>query len=315
VAALATALTLPAARVAFAQAALTAGMQASVATDGLNVRGGPGSGQPIVGALDNGTLVDLLAPSADGAWWRIAADSVVGHVSSDFLQPTGQPTTRGVFDLDLPISYSRQLSPIWCDPADLEMWLTYRSGPTGTSSQSLQSAIWDWETTHNAGFSVDLWDCSPFAVASAAQHWMPDGSFDHFQYDDPEAGSRVLAWLLSNPTYHEPAIALVWRGLHYVLVRGVRAIGNPGTDPGKAQLLGFYVSDPDPEASFWLGADRFIPIDRWLGEMFVPTSYTVPHTGIPGDVWQNRAVTIQRSFATSGPTEAGRRNATVSAYA
>ena len=144
---------------------------------------------------------------------------------------------------------------------------------------------------------------------------MPDASFDHFQYDDPLSGSRVLAWLLSNPAYREPAIALVWRGLHYVLVRGVRAIGNPATDPNTAQLLGFYVSDPYPEASFWLGADRFIPIDRWLNELFAPVSYTVPHTGIAGDVWQDRAVAIQRTFTTSGPTQPGRRNTSVAAYA
>jgi hypothetical protein len=125
----------------------------------------------------------------------------------------------------------------------------------------------------------------------------------------------VLAWLLSHHAYREPSIALVWRGLHYILVRGVRALGNPGTDPTGAELLGFYVSDPYPEASFWLGADRFISIDRWLNELFVPISYQVPHTGVPGDVWQNRSVAIQRSPPGSAPTQPGRLNATISNYA
>jgi hypothetical protein len=31
------------------------------------------------------------------------------------------------------------------------------------------------------------------AVASAAHHWMPDVGFDHFQYDWPLNGWRVLA--------------------------------------------------------------------------------------------------------------------------
>ena len=152
------------------------------------------------------------------------------------------------------------------------------------------------------------------AVASAAQHWMSDIGFDHFQYDDPLNGSRVLAWLLSAPGFREPSIALIWRGLHYVLVRGVRAIGNPASDPNGATLLGFYVADPYPGASFWLGEDRFIPIDRWLSELFSPVSYLTPHTGVPGDVWQNRSVAIQRAWTTAGPTTAGQRNASVADY-
>jgi hypothetical protein len=260
-------------------------------------------------------VVDLLAPSADATWFRVASDVAVGYVSIDFLQATGRPSSSTVFDLDLPIPYARQLSPIWCDPADLEMWMTYHQGRTASDGGvQMQSALWDWETSHNAGFTVAQWDCSPYAVASAAHHWMPDAGFDHFQYDSALSGSRVLAWLLSNPTYREPSIALIWRGLHYVLVRGVRAIGNPAEDPSGVELLGFYVADPDRGASFWLGEDRFIPISRWLDELFSPVSYLTPHTGIPGDVWQNRAVAIQRAWTPAAPTQSGQRNVTVPDY-
>ena len=259
--------------------------------------------------------VDLLAPSDSGAWWRVATDTGIGYVSAELLEPTGQSATSAAFDIDLKIPYARQLSSIWCDPADIEMWMSYRQGRDSTGgTRQLQSAIWDWETSHNAGFSVDQWDCSPYAVASAAKHWMPDAAFDHFTYDDPLEGSRVLAFLLANPDFREPSIALIWRGLHYVLVRGVRAIGDPGKDPLGTELLGFYVADPFPEASFWLGADRFIPIDRWVNELFSPVSYLTPHTGVPGDQWQNRWVAIQRAPAGGGPTEAGQRNARVASY-
>jgi hypothetical protein len=296
-----------------AQTGLAVGTQAVVTSDGVNLRGGPGADQPIVGTLSVDMQVDLLG-SADGTWWRVAADSGVGHVNAAFLEPTGLPITSGVMDIDLKIPYARQLTSIWCDPADLEMWMSYEQGlVTNGGTRALQSAIWDWEIGHNAGFSVDQWDCSPYAVASAASHWMSDASFDHFTYDDAMAGSRVLAWLVANPQMREPSVALIWRGLHYVLVRGVRAIGDPGLDPGGAQLLGFYVADPDPGASFFLGSDRFIPLDRWLGELFSPVSYQTPHTGVPGDQWQNRMVTVQRSW-TEGPTIAGQRNATISSY-
>lgn len=298
-----------------AQSGLNAGMQAVITSDEVNVRGGPGANQPRVGSLDSGTAVDVLGASPDGAWWRVASDTTLGYVSVEFLQPTGQTTVSGVIDLDLPIPYARQLTSIWCDPADIEMWLSYRQArPTTGGTRALQSAVWEWETSHNAGFSVDQWDCSPFAVASAASHWMQDTGFDHFTYDDSLAGSRVLAWLLANRALREPSIALIWRGLHYVLVRGVRARGDPGEDPTGAQLLGFYVADPDPGASFWLGEDRFIPIDRWTNELFTPVSYLTPHTGVPGDQWQDRVVAVQRSWSSDGPTDAGQHNATISSY-
>jgi hypothetical protein len=306
---------LPAAPGAKAQTALAAGTQATVSDDDANVRGGPGSNQPVVTRLAAGAGVDLLAPSSDGAWWRIASDAAVGYVSGDLLEPTGRPSSNQIFDLDLPIPYARQLSPIWCDPADVEMWLSYHQArDTAGGTPALQSAIWDWETSHNAGFSVNQWDCSPFAVASAARHWMPDLGFDHFAYDDPLSGSQVLAWLLANTDLRQPSIALIWRGLHYVLVRGVRSVGDPGQDPTGAKLLGFYVADPDPGASFWLGSDRFIPIERWLNELFSPVSYQTPHTGMPGDQWQNRMVAIQRGWTGDGPTDWGQRNATVASY-
>jgi hypothetical protein len=195
-----------------AQTDLSVGMQASVTIDGVNVRGGPGATQPVVGTLDTGSTVDLLGPSVDGVWWRVASDASVGYVSSQYLQPSGAASTSGIVDVDLGFPYARQLSPVWCDPADLQMWRDYRQGAAGSAPDAvLQSSIWDWETTHNAGFSVDQWDCSPFAVASAAHQWMPTAGFDHFTYDEPMAGSRVLAWLLANPSYQEPSIALIRR--------------------------------------------------------------------------------------------------------
>jgi hypothetical protein len=297
-----------------AQSGLSAGLQASVTTDGLNLRGGPGGDQPVVGNLAVGSMVDLLAPSSDGTWWRAVTDAGIGYLSADYLAPSDRASTSAnVFDLNLAIPYAQQLSAIWCDPADLEMWLSYRQGrSTGGGTRTLQSDIWTWETSHNAGFSVDQWDCSPYAVASAASHFMSDAAFDHFTYDDPLAGSRVLAWLIASK--NEPSIALIWRGLHYVLVRGVRSVGDPGRDPKGAQLLGFYVADPDPGAGFWLGSDRFIGIDRWLGELFSPVTFQTPHTGVPGDQWQNRMVAIQRTWTASGPTDGGQRNAVVASY-
>jgi hypothetical protein len=55
-------------------------------------------------------------------------------------------------------------------------------------------------------------------------------------------------------------------------------------------------------------------MDRWLGELFTPATYLTPHTGVPGDVWQNRYVTIQRDWSTEGPTMPGQADATPASY-
>src|SRR2546428_14150454 len=57
-----------------------------------------------------------------------------------------------------------------------------------------------------------------------------DLGFEHFIYDDPMDGTRMMAWLLANPDYQEPSIALIWKGAHYIVIRGVRAIGDPAAD-------------------------------------------------------------------------------------
>src|SRR5262245_31111998 len=96
----------PTQRAVLAQSSLSVGMQASVTADGLNVRGGPGTSQPVVGTLDGGSTVDLLGSARDAAWWRVAGDSSVGYVSADYLEAIGQPSTSRVFDLNLPIPYA-----------------------------------------------------------------------------------------------------------------------------------------------------------------------------------------------------------------
>ena len=310
-------------RSAFAQAApsgpgssppLQSGTRALVATDSLNVRGGPGADEPLVDTLTGGTAVDLLGSASDGTWWRVAAGGTVGHVSGQYLQASGDAVDGSVFDVDLALPYAPQLTAVWCDPADIEMWLGYHQAQPSGSSRDLQAAIWDWETSHNGGFSVDQWDCSPYAVASAAHHWLPSVGFDHFRSDDAGAASQLLAWLLANPAYREPSVALIWRGDHYVLVRGVRAIGDPSADPSRSQILGFYVADPNRGSSSWLGQDRFVSLDRWLGDMLTPVTYLTPHTGVPGDRWQGRYVTIQRTWGGDGPTLEGQANATPASY-
>jgi hypothetical protein len=295
---------------AMGQSGPVAGRQAVVTTESLNVRGGPGSGEPVVGRLSEGAVVDVLAGDGSGGWWRVATATEVGWVSGGYLSLLESPVQSQIFDVDLVFPFARQLTNVWCEAADIEMWMAHHGQASDIPNYARQQRIWDWELANNAGFTVDQWNCSPFAAASAAHFQMPDLGFEHCRYDDPMAGSRMLAWQLAHPEQREPAIALIWRGGHYVLVRGVRAIGDPGQDPAGAEILGFYIADPNQADRRWYGSDRFIPLSQWLGELFLPASYLTPHTGVPGDVWQGAHVTVQRTSDVAGPTQSGRANPT-----
>ena len=292
---------------------LAAGGGAIVTADWLNLRGGPGRENPVVDVLAAGTTLKLLGGPANDDWWRVSDGQVVGYVSGAWLAPAAAPVDSAAFDLDLTLPVHRQMTPVWCDPADLQSWVEYDQGQSLGDQTAAQQRFWNWELAHNAGFTVDQWDASPYAVASAAHQWLPNRGFNHFVYDDPIAATTTVAWLLANPSYREPSVATIWWGDHYVLVRGVRATADPFQNP-QAKILGVYVMDPNQGRPSWLGQDRYIPIDAWITRYLTPVSYHTPGAGVPGDVWQGKYVMIQRDWSNAGPTLAGRVNASAQSY-
>ena len=296
-----------------AAAGLTPGSSAVVTADWLNLRGGPGLANPVVNELASGQSVQLLEGPIAGSWWRVSTGSEVGYVYGDYLAPA-PGVQSNVFDLDLTIPYHNQLTSIWCDPADLQSWFEYDTGQSLGPSYAAQQQFWNWELAHNDGFTVAQWDASPYAVASAAHQWQPSRGFNHFIYDDPTAATKMMAWLLANPNYREPSVATIWWGDHYVLVRGVRATSNPYLDFANSKILGVYVMDPNEGRPSWLGKDRYIPMNEWVTKYLTPVSYLTPGSGVPGDVWQGKYVTMQRDWTNNGPTPQGRVNATPSSY-
>lgn len=299
---------------ALAAGEMVAGGGATVTADALNLRGGPGTDNPIVTQLVSGTLVQLIAgPSADG-WWRVTDGQQVGYVDGAWLQVADSPSFSPVFDVDLTVPVHRQMTRVWCDPADLQTWVEWAAGQSLGDATPVQQQFWDWELSHNDGFTVDQWDASPYAVASAAHQWLPQRGFNHFIYDDPTNATVMMAWLLANPAYREPSIANIWWGDHYVLVRGFRATADPVANPTTSRILGVYIMDPNQGRPSWMGQDRYIPIDAWITRYLTPVSYLTPGSGVPGDVWQGKYVTIQRDWTNSGPTPAGRIDATPASY-
>lgn len=293
---------------------MEAGGGAVVVADELNLRGGPGAGNPVVDVLKSGATVRLLAGPVNDGWWRVTDGTRAGYVDGAWLVPGNPPDDSAAFDLDLEVPFHRQETAVWCDPADLQSWIEYVRGQTLGDSASAQQDIWDWELGHNAGYTEDEWNASPFAVASAAHQWMPERGFNHFIYDDPVQATATMAWLLANPEYRQPSIALIWWSDHYVLVRGVRATADPFLSYTEAEILGVYVMDPNRGSRSWLGEDRYIPLGDWMRSYLTPVTYLTPHSGAPGDVWQDRYVTVQGDWSNDGPTLDGRVNASPESY-
>lgn len=282
--------------------------QATVVTS-LRLRAGPDATSAVLSTMPPGTRVDVDEANDGSDWWKVRLNGLSGYAFADYLSPADAQ-----FDLDLPVPFRRQMTDVWCEAADLQMWAEYSGHRTGPDYQT-QQELWDWELAHNMGYTVDQWNASPYAVASAAHYIMPELGFNHFRYDDPLEATRVMAWFIANPAYRQPSIALIWRGDHYVLVRGVRADSDPYANYPRAKILGVYVADPNKGSRSWLGEDRYIPIAEWLSSHFTAATYLTPHTGVPGDPWQGKYVAIQPDWDTTAPTEAGRTLAEFQAYA
>jgi uncharacterized protein YraI len=68
-----------------------------VASNGLNVRGGPGTAYGVVGALMTGQQADIIAKNPEGDWWQIAMPSGgTGWVYGPLVQALGDTATIAV---------------------------------------------------------------------------------------------------------------------------------------------------------------------------------------------------------------------------
>jgi len=283
-----------------------------VAREAVNLRAGPTADAGVLTVLPAGARLEVLG-DASGDWLPVRYAGQSGYAARTYLAAASAAASPA-FSLNLPVPFHRQLTDVWCDPAMIQSWYEYATGREVADSRAFQAATWEWEESHNLGFTLDQWDASPYAVASAVHHHIPDRGFAHWKSDDPVAATRALAWFLANPTFRQPAIALIWRGEHYVLVHGVEAEGDPYRDYPNATIRGVYVMDPNQGARSWLGTDLYIPMSDWTSRYLTPVSYLTPHTGVPGDQWQGKYVTIQADWRVGPPLDQGRTPADLAAY-
>jgi len=164
------------------------------------------------------------------------------------------PSTPGAPDpvvtprtVALAVHMHSQQDPDWCDPADLQTWLELDGVTQPADAVGAQRAIWNYEIAHNDGFTLAQWHASPYAVAAAFDHFANRTDVGDQVYDRVEDAGLVIARSIAQR--HEPVIALIDDGNHYVLVSGV-TLGSGGVT---APPLSVTVHDPWADGPMRLG--------------------------------------------------------------
>ncbi|MGN6697229.1 MAG: hypothetical protein ACTHMR_03645 [Thermomicrobiales bacterium] len=238
---------------------------------------------------------------------------LLGQQAAQHAGLAGHGSFAALYSHNLSLTWHRQMTDDWCDPADIQSWTEYLTGRHYPDDTAIQSQVWDYELAHNLGYTVEQWDASPYAMA-AALHWLNPGyGFNHWIYDDPVEATKVLAYNLAAPGGGQPAIAVIRGGTHYILVKGVVADSDPYANYPNAHILGLWVSDPfidypGAEAK-WLGQDGYLTLDQWLG------IFDQNHWGVPGDPWQDKYITVQMDWQNMDPAPGGRRLSDFHAWA
>jgi hypothetical protein len=188
----------------------------------------------------------IALASAVGAAATFAALLIpsTGAATGSVLAPAGA--------IEIAYTYHSQQNGDWCDPADIEMWLQADGValPAGNDF-AIQQTFWNYELSHNDGYTVAQWNASPYAVAETLNHFghvadvgdAPQASLD----DAGMVISRSIALL------HQPVIVMVGGATHYVLVTGVQlgsdGVAAPPLEVTIANPLQFGVSATPPAGS------------------------------------------------------------------
>jgi hypothetical protein len=154
--------------------------------------------------------------------------------------------------VELSYTYHSQQTGDWCDPADIQMWLQSDGStlPAG-DDYAVQQQFWNYETSHNDGYTIAQWNASPYAVAVTLNHYGHRSDVG----DAPQATLNAAGAVISHSvaTLHQPVIVMIFGATHYVLITGVKlAPGGASAPPLTvtfANPLAFGVSGTPPAGS------------------------------------------------------------------
>jgi hypothetical protein len=138
--------------------------------------------------------------------------------------------------IEIPFVYHAQQTGDWCDPADIEMWLQTDAValPAG-DDHSIQQTFWNYETSHNDGYTVAQWNASPYAVAVTLDHFGDLGDVGDAPQTSLDAAGAVISRSIA--LLHQPVIVMVGGATHYVLITGVQLSGKGADAPPMAVTL------------------------------------------------------------------------------
>jgi hypothetical protein len=183
----------------------------------MNVRSGPGTGYPVVGAGTAGDTAKVIGRNADSSWLQVESSDGIGWLYASLVQINGDPNTVGVVSVappPPPTAPPPTPTPEGPPPPPPTPEKKYQFTPTG------------WHASHNAaivhfkgrmrdeggnlvnGYSVlvDNWAWSVVSHPSGASHHYPekgDGEWDVVIPKD-NIGDGVGWWWLTVVRYDCP---------------------------------------------------------------------------------------------------------------
>jgi hypothetical protein len=185
--------------------------------------------------------------------------------------------------------YYQQQTDYWCGPASAQMILEsenvkprlHPDYPISDTTYNKQNTLWTYIQNHNNPTTPTNWATDPQGLEATLDHYDSGGNYLIAKYTDAREASKRLIWSIYN--YNVPAAALLYKGRHWVTVRGFQTDVEPNSN--SYEFKGFWVNDPWYDSNS-LGVNRYIGWSQWKNTYFTPL-----HTG-NGDPWNGYRVCV-----------------------
>jgi heat shock protein HslJ len=152
-----------------------------VGTTALNIRSGPGTNFPVIGAARAGDQGQLVGRSANGRWWAVALPSApggIGWVSADFVLPTNAESVPVIASPPTPVPTATPLPRPTATPAPVQ--------PTATPSADINFSV-DRSTINQGECATLAW-----SVQNVQAVWVYPLGANYSAFPRTGQGSEVV---------------------------------------------------------------------------------------------------------------------------
>jgi hypothetical protein len=161
--------------------------------------------------------------------------------------------------------------------------------PAG-DDHAVQQQLWDYELSHNDGYTLAEWDASPYAVAVTLNYYASRDDIGSAPQPTLEAAGIEISRSIAID--REPVIVMVGGGAHYVLITGV-VLGPQG-----ASVPPLAVTVYDPLEFGVSGASPHPSSGETVAWAAFASEYT-PNTRHPG-IWSGKWILIAAGIPLEG---------------